>query len=118
MTPADIRNDHHAARRDGHAANRAAVLAGLRAYGPCDTRALAESMQWDVLAVRPRVTELVQAGLAVLDGRNDNGGIYRAATPGEAQATIRSKLQAHSSQLIAPSVQTSFPFFSVNRRHY
>lgn len=113
MTPADIRNDTHATKRDGHAHNRGLVLDAMRRHGACDTRTLAHQMGWDVLAVRPRVTELLQAGLVVLDGRGTEGGIYRVASPAEAQAAQHRRLGRHA------AVQDEMPFMSgVRRRSY
>lgn len=43
---------------------RMAVYAQLAEHGPCTTRELARRSGIDILAVRPRVTELVQLGFA------------------------------------------------------
>lgn len=86
-TPAAIRNETHAAKRAGHEQSRATVLRGLAECArPVSTRTLALAMGWDVLAVRPRVTELHQMGLVVLDGRGPDGGLYRVATVQETLA--------------------------------
>ncbi|MCC6356945.1 MAG: hypothetical protein IT577_23915 [Verrucomicrobiae bacterium] len=42
-------------------------------------------MGWDILRVRPRVTELVQLGLARLDGSIFREGTYRALNWNEAR---------------------------------
>lgn len=70
--------------------DRASVLEALQLHGPATTRDLARAMEWDVLSVRPRVTELVQLGLAELvpeqDGRVSREGSYRALSTAEAEA--------------------------------
>jgi hypothetical protein len=112
QTAAEIRNASHAAKRAAHAERRAQVLAALRECGaPVSTRALAEAMKWDVLCVRPRVTELYQAGLVVLDGRDSDGGLYRVATVAETlafQATARTG---------GREVQDELPFTTRRRRY-
>lgn len=93
MNATEIRNETHAAKRATHAENRARVLAALTAAAaPISTRDLAARMSWDILAVRPRVTELGQLGLVVLDGRGPDGGLYRVATVAEAQEAQRTRL--------------------------
>lgn len=70
--------------------DRASVLEALQLHGPATTRDLARAMEWDILSVRPRVTELVQLGLAELvpepDGRTCREGSYRALSTSEAEA--------------------------------
>lgn len=110
-TPADIRNAQHEAKRASHAENRAKVLAALHeAATPVSTRQLAEQMGWDVLSVRPRVTELYQAGLVVLDGKGPDGGLYRVATVQETLARQRTRLGRPGAE-----IQTELPF-TVRRR--
>jgi hypothetical protein len=113
MQPTDIRDQNHAAKCGGHADHRAAVLAALvGGPAPVSTRALAARMGWDVLSVRPRVTELVQAGLVVMDGRDADGGLYRAATMQEIQ-------RAQTRRPDGQPVQTELPFTTTaRRRHY
>lgn len=83
-TAADIRNELHAAQRANNDERRAQVLAALASIAiPVSTRQLAEHMKWDVLSVRPRVTELYQSGRVVLDGKGPDGGLYRVATVAE-----------------------------------
>lgn len=112
-TAAEIRNETHAAKRAAHAERRAQVLAALAASpAPISTRDLAARMSWDVLAVRPRVTELGQLGLVVLDGRGPDGGLYRVATVAEAQAAQRTRLGQPGA-----AVQTEMPFHDRRRRY-
>lgn len=79
MQPIDYRNttwEEIAARLDR---NRDAVYRALQAHGPATTRALAVAMGWDVLNVRPRVTELFQLGfVALVDDAPGREGVYRA----------------------------------------
>jgi predicted transcriptional regulator len=79
MTPIDYRNaqwEEIAARLDK---NRSAVYHALQIHGPATTRELAAAMSWDVLNVRPRVTELFQLGFVeVVETEIKNEGTYRA----------------------------------------
>jgi Mn-dependent DtxR family transcriptional regulator len=56
----------------------------LRNAGPATTRKLAALSGVDLLTVRPRVTELVDLGLAECVGGEHGEGIYQAVEPGEA----------------------------------
>lgn len=112
-TAAEIRNETHAAKRSTHAENRALVLKALgECGGSVSTRTLALAMGWDVLAVRPRVTELYQAGLVVLDGKGPDGGLYRVATVAEAQAAQRTRLGRPGT-----AVQVEMNFHDRRRRY-
>jgi DNA-binding MarR family transcriptional regulator len=64
---------------------RLMTLVALQKHGPCTTRDLAAASGIDLLTVRPRITELVQLGLAELaaDARGTEG-VYRALTITEA----------------------------------
>lgn len=81
VQPIDYRNalwEEIAVRLDK---NRNAVYAALLRHGPATTRALAVAMDWDILNVRPRVTELYQLGFVVLAdpaAPATKEGIYRA----------------------------------------
>jgi plasmid stability protein len=111
MNAAEIRNATHAAKRSAHAENRAAVLDALASGSkPVSTRALAALMGWDVLAVRPRVTELYQEGLVVLEGKGPDGGLYRAAT-------VQETLAYQSTRLGRGEVQDEMPFQDRRRRY-
>jgi hypothetical protein len=91
MKPIDFRNETFRdiqARVEG---DRAEILNFLRAHGPLTTRALAEQMPRDILAVRPRVTELVQLGAVEICGAQGHEGIYRALLLGEWMEAVRSR---------------------------
>lgn len=62
---------------------RAAVYRALLEGGAATTEELAARTRLPLLTVRPRVTELVQAGLAAAAGRRGRCGVYAAADPGE-----------------------------------
>ena len=112
-TPAAIRNETHEAKRASHAENRARVHAAIVAAAvPISTRDLAAAMGWDVLAVRPRVTELYQAGLVVLEGRGPDGGLYRVAT---VQETLAFQKRIRPGRA-GGEVQTELVFTSRRRR--
>lgn len=66
MTALDYRNLTWRALQDKVTGNRLVVLDALREHGPCTTRDLSAAMQWDILNVRPRVTELFQLGFVEL----------------------------------------------------
>lgn len=99
MTPIDYRNGtfaHIQARLHG---DRASVLEALQMHGPATTRDLAKAMGADVLSVRPRVTELVQLGMAALVEPADpqapkREGVYRALTIPEAEALFAQRRAA------------------------
>ncbi len=112
-TAADIRNEQHAATRASHEERRAQVLAALAAAAvPLSTRDLAARMGWDVLSVRPRVTELYQSGRVVLDGKGPDGGLYRVAT-------IRETLAYESRTRLGRSGEVQCEMnFRDRRRHY
>jgi len=97
MNPIDYRLDTWNAIQDRLNAKRRAVLAALQAHGPCTTRELAERMEWDILCVRPRVTELCQLGFAEIDEnapRVGHEGVYRALSEDEALATFNARSAA------------------------
>lgn len=62
---------------------RAAVYLALYAGGPGTTEEIATRAGLGLLTVRPRVTELVQDGLARLVGRAGRCGVYEAVPPAE-----------------------------------
>jgi len=86
MKPVDFRNNTFSEIRSRISGDRAAVLSALRDFGPCTTRSLAQCMQWDILRVRPRVTELCQLGFVRCLERAGHEGQYRACTEAEAEA--------------------------------
>lgn len=80
MKPVDVRNGCFREIQDRLVSERRAVyeaLLGLRGE-PVTARRLAEKMGRDVLSVAPRLTELVQLGLAWLCGREGRRGLYEA----------------------------------------
>jgi hypothetical protein len=83
VKPVDFRNEtfRDVLQRVNEA--RQAVLDALCRLGPRTTRRLARDMGWDVLDVRPRVTELYQIGAVVQVGDEGREGVYAARTEGE-----------------------------------
>jgi hypothetical protein len=59
---------------------RKIVHAWLMSHGPATTRQIAHGTGLDILTVRPRVTELMQAGLADLHGKVHREGMYRGVS--------------------------------------
>jgi len=103
MSPIDYRNATWDGIQNKIVGNRRAVLDALREHGPCTTRELAAAMDWDILNVRPRVTELVQIGF-VVDATSDETpareGTYMAFTDTEAFDFFRrQKFQSTNPQL-------------------
>jgi len=74
--------------------NRLAVYAALLDNGPCTGTELAVRMNWTVLSVRPRVSELEAAFHVVPTGRRRNGEHeFRALPVSEAQTAHASARQ-------------------------
>jgi len=96
MSPIDYRNITWDGIQNKIAGNRLAVLAALREHGPCTTRALAAAMHWDILHVRPRVTELLQLGFAECLDLSGHEGTYRAFTDLEAFQFFRARKFHHT----------------------
>ena len=84
MKPVDYRDANWMELRGRLQGARQQVYGLLQTHGPCTTRALAAAAGLDVCSVRPRITELVQLGLAEIDGeragraRSQGEGVYRA----------------------------------------
>lgn len=101
MKPIDYRNETFERLQERMNRNRRLVLDALRIHGPCTTRELAARMGWDILNVRPRVTELCQLGFAVIDedapGRKSEG-TYRALSDAEALALFSERARAARSE--------------------
>ena len=98
MKPIDFRNETFtdiSARIEG---DRAEILDALRASGPLTTRQLAAQMCRDILAVRPRVTELVQLGAVEICGAHGHEGIYRALLIGEWMDAVRGRKEREEFQ--------------------
>lgn len=89
MQPIDYRN----ATWEGIAGrlnkDRNAVYMALLRHGPATTRDLARAMGWDILNVRPRVTELCQIGFVVLVPRPAAGGGAHLVEDTDRQASSR-----------------------------
>jgi hypothetical protein len=103
MNAVEIRNQTFAKIRARLTRSRKQVYEGLLMYGPCTTRFLANSMQMDILNVRPRISDLCDDGLAELAG-DDRGkeGIYRAITLREAlEAAVRSASRENKPEQMA-----------------
>ena len=83
MKPIDFRNETWMEVRGRVTERMEACLMGLMMHGPCTTRVLAARMGWDILSVRPRVTDLIDLGAVDLVGREDNEGVYAARLEGE-----------------------------------
>lgn len=101
MSPIDYRNITWDGIQNRITGNRAAVLAALRAHGPATTRELAAAMKWDILNVRPRVTELLQLGFVECLDRPGPEGHYLARSDEDAMADFRQK----KFQLTTPQLQ-------------
>lgn len=91
MKPVDFRNETFREIADRVEGDRQDILEFLRAHGPLTTRGLAAQMDRDILAVRPRVTELVQLGAVEIAGAHGHEGIYRALLLGEWMDACRSR---------------------------
>ena len=78
----------------------ARVHAAWREFGPCTTAVLAERAQISLWNVRPRTTQLLQAGLVDLVGkRQGREGIYHAISPEQALGRAVSRLRCRQMEL-------------------
>lgn len=99
MKPIDYRNATWQDIRDRVDKNRREVWQSLLSRGPSTTRELAGHMRWDILNVRPRITELHQLGFVVLqeiDGkvqRREHEGVYVALNEAQAMSLYKSRVQ-------------------------
>lgn len=106
----DIKRDQLAKISEGLKGLRAQVHADLTLCGPCTTEALAGFMRYSVLTVRPRVTELIECGLAERVGRQEGTGcgIYAAISQEEATRRFHEKARAeaaaHQATLVQPEL--------------
>lgn len=86
MKPVDYRNETWSDIQGRLIDDRMEAYMGLIRHGPCTTRVLAERMGWDILRLRPRVTDLFQIGFAELaDQERRREGIYQAVPMAIAQ---------------------------------
>jgi len=76
ISPASIRDANWQEIRDRLDGQRMTIYNELSRVGRATTREIADSLQLDVLTVRPRVTELVQLGFARCVGRDGRDGVY------------------------------------------
>jgi hypothetical protein len=107
MKPIDFRDATWAHLQERVCGMRLRTLHALQQHGPCTTRALAAACEADVLAIRPRVTELIQLGLVQLVPGDKRGhqGVYRALEAGEAQELFAARRDTAR----ALPVQTELP---------
>jgi hypothetical protein len=81
---------------NGRAENmRRNVWRYLRAMGASTTDQIASRMGMSVLSVRPRVTELLQLGLARLTGKIHSNGVYEAIEAEDALQMTEEPLHAN-----------------------
>jgi DNA-binding MarR family transcriptional regulator len=104
MNPIDYRTTTWEAIAARITGDRATVLAALRHHGPCTTRQLATAMGWDILNVRPRVTELCQLGFAdifneIRDPAPGREGTYLAISDQDAMEAFRHRKFSTTAQL-------------------
>ena len=69
----DLRRIHFAEIRDFLQGRRQIVHDRLAIHSPCTAIELANATGWDKTSIRPRLTELQQAGLAEPNGERRNG---------------------------------------------
>ena len=111
MKPVDYHNATWADLQTRVNGQRLRTLLALQKHGPCTTRALAAACGADVLAIRPRVTELIQLGLVQLvpGETHDHQGVYRALSQPEAQSLFRRRLLSARSHPVQPELTHSDP---------
>jgi predicted ArsR family transcriptional regulator len=80
LKPVDYRNATWMELRSRLQGAREQVYGELQKHGPCSTRELAYRSGIDVCSVRPRITELLELGLAECDGAEGGEGRYRAVS--------------------------------------
>lgn len=100
MRPVDIRNEQWADIQRWLEGDRMNVHEALRSGGPATTRELAERMGFDLLSVRPRVTELFQLGLVRLARRDGREGVYEAVSVEEARCRHERLQRGEAEQLL------------------
>ena len=101
MIPIDYRNANWTELSVRLQGARQQVYKLLQQHGPCTTRELAIASCRDVCSVRPRITELVELGLAACEGGAGKEGRYRAVPLHVAEESFASKCrEARSRQLM------------------
>jgi len=98
ITPTDIRNELHAHIQHGMKVMQVMVWERLGQHGPCTTRQLAEFTGISIFTVRPRVTELLELGLAELCGREGREGVYRQVALTSVTAELAREADARGEQ--------------------
>jgi predicted transcriptional regulator len=78
MIPADIRDANFRDIESHLVDNRASVYWALTSSGPITNKALAAQLGWAIENVRPRVSELIDLGLARLVRKDGRDGVYEA----------------------------------------
>ena len=97
MRPIDLRDaTFESLSQDYLVGARRALYLDLLQRGPATTRALAERTGISIFTVRPRVTELVQIGIAECADAEGREGVYRALPETE----WRRDTASHQLQLI------------------
>lgn len=105
LDPATIKRDSWLARRAKLDGLRLRVWQGL-ALAKCNlgravtTRELARLLGLSILAVRPRVTELVDLGFARCTGKQGHEGTYESVGLKEAQSALDAQLAGRSQPLL------------------
>ena len=94
MKPIDYRNATWFELRTRLQGARQQVYGELQKHGPCTTRELAARSGMDVCSVRPRITELLELGLAECDGAEGGEGRYRAVSLHAAEDAFARKCRA------------------------
>jgi predicted ArsR family transcriptional regulator len=105
MKPIDYRNATWQTVLDRVTGLREAVYQGYRDHGPCTTAELAAKIGISVLTVRPRTTELYQAGLVdVTDDPGPEGKYYALS-----QAAARARFADKRAAALGTPVQLTIP---------
>lgn len=98
LTEETRRRSYKEAMRDASRLQHA-VYAALARRGPHTTIELADLMQMNLLTIRPRMTELLQAGLVKTIGRTRQGALFRACTAEEFDAAQAAQIPKDDNQL-------------------
>jgi len=77
-TPAQLRDRHYAELQGKLEGDRRRVYDAFCCWGQATTRVIAQRSGLDILTARPRTTELFQAGLLRMVGRDGHEGVYEA----------------------------------------
>jgi len=102
MNPIDLRNETFESLQSRVTGLRLMVLGAWREHGAGTTRELAARVGMDILAVRPRTTELVDLGFVRLVSRQGHEGVYAAVSDEQVRALFLA-------QQTGRAVQTEMP---------